>query len=78
MAERSGDWIRQALRDLESARTLDRYYIPARYPNGWASGTPSEYITRDDARDAIGHSEKILRFCADLLAGSGSVGPEHP
>jgi HEPN domain-containing protein len=139
MAERSGDWIRQALRDLESARsqeregffewacfisqqaaekalkavfqrlgaeawghallglvdglkeqvpvssdleesarTLDRYYIPARYPNGWASGTPSEYITRDDARDAIGHSEKILRFCADLLAGPESAGPEHP
>jgi HEPN domain-containing protein len=129
MAERSGDWIKQAERDLESAksqtreqfhewacfisqqaaekackavlqswgaeawghsisslikgmatrievpndiqnagRNLDRYYIPSRYPNGFDSGTPADYFTEEDAEHAITDSERILRFCKDLLA----------
>lgn len=129
MAERSGDWLRQARRDLDSARaqraaefyewacfisqqasekalkaalqklggeawghsiadllrtlkervevpaelqvsavTLDRYYIPSRYPNGWAAGSPGDYFTDEDAGAAIGHSEAILRFCEGVLA----------
>ena len=108
MAERSGDWVRQARRDLDSARAQrateffewacfisqqagekalkavfqklggeawdhsivdllrtwqermevpaelhtsavnpDRYYIPSRYPNGWAAGSPADYFTSD-------------------------------
>jgi HEPN domain-containing protein len=54
---------------LEMAKQLDKFYIPARYPNGWVSGTPGEYITEKDAQDAVGHSEKILQFCSSLLAG---------
>lgn len=53
---------------ISAAKRLDRFYIPARYPNGWANGTPFEYITRKDAEDAISDSEKILRFCKDFLA----------
>ncbi len=53
---------------FKSATSLDRFYIPARYPNGWAAGFPAEYITRKDAKDAISDSEKILRFCKDILA----------
>ena len=53
---------------IEKGKHLDRFYIPARYPNGWASGTPGEYITEEDAKDAIGNSEKILQFCSSLLA----------
>jgi HEPN domain-containing protein len=129
MAERSADWIRQAIRDLESAkaqkvdgfyewtcfisqqasekalkavlqrmgaeawghsvldllralrekadvpaelddsaRYLDRFYIPSRYPNGWASGIPAEYIMEVDAEQAINHSKKIVQFCNGLLA----------
>ncbi|OGX30616.1 MAG: DNA-binding protein [Omnitrophica WOR_2 bacterium RIFCSPHIGHO2_02_FULL_46_37] len=52
---------------LESARDLDKFYIPARYPNGWASGTPSEYLSRKDAQDAISNSKRILRFCKGIL-----------
>ena len=130
MAERSGDWLRQAQRDLDSARAqraaefhewacfisqqasekaltavlqkrggeawghsiidllrtlkervdvpgslhasavnLDRCYIPSRYPNGWAAGSPGDYFTDEDANAAIGHSEAILRFCEGVLAG---------
>ncbi len=52
------------------ARDLDRYYIPARYPNGWAEGAPKDMFTRKDADHAIGCAERILRFCDGLLAGS--------
>lgn len=53
---------------LRSAARLDRFYLPARYPNGWASGFPGEYFTREDAEDAISNSEEILRFCNGFLA----------
>jgi HEPN domain-containing protein len=51
-----------------SARVLDRFYIPARYPNGWAEGIPADYISEEDACNALSHSEKIIRFCDSLLA----------
>ena len=51
-----------------SATRLDSYYIPSRYPNAWPSGTPAKYITEEDAEHAIGHSEKIVQFCQDILA----------
>jgi len=53
---------------IEAGRALDRYYIPARYPNGWETGTPSDYYTEKDSQDAISHSEKVIRFCQGLLA----------
>jgi len=54
---------------FENAKGLDRFYIPARYPNGWSSGFPGEYITKKDAKNAISNSQKILRFCKSILAG---------
>ncbi len=54
-----------------SAVHLDRYYIPSRYPNGWASGSPADYFTEEDADGAICHSQKIVRFCHGILAGPG-------
>jgi HEPN domain-containing protein len=46
---------------------LDKFYIPARYPNGWGEGIPAEFITKDDAKNAIDYSEKILRFCESFF-----------
>ncbi len=60
--ERSKDWIKQAERDLQSAQDI-------RYPNGWPAGAPFEYITEEDAKSALIHSEKIIRFCKDILSG---------
>lgn len=54
----------------DSAVDLDRYYIPSRYPNGWAAGSPADYFTDEDAKAAIGHSEAILWFCEGVLVGS--------
>lgn len=56
---------------LEKAAFLDKLYIPARYPNGWPSGTPKDFITYEDAERAISYSREILRFCEDFLAGQG-------
>jgi HEPN domain-containing protein len=52
----------------EAALALDRFYIPSRYPTGWAEGTPSQFISREDARNSIDNSQAIIRLCHDLLA----------
>lgn len=53
---------------LNCARSLDRYYVPTRYPNGFESGSPYEYFTRRDAEDAIFCSRRIIEFCNGILA----------
>ncbi len=55
------DTHRAAPAVLDAARLLDRFYIAARYPNGWAERD-------DDARQAIDRAQDVLRFCHDLLA----------
>lgn len=53
---------------IDRAKQLDKFYIPARYPNGWVSGIPAEYINKEDAQNAISNSKKILQFCKSILA----------
>jgi len=53
---------------LNCARTLDRYYVPTRYPNSFESGSPYEYFTGKDAEDALVYSKRIIEFCKGLLA----------
>ena len=48
---------------LDSAKALDKHYIPTRYPNGFAEGAPTDYYTRRDAKDALNHAKSILAFC---------------
>ncbi len=50
------------------ARALDRFYIPARYPNSWERGSPKDYYTREDANDALNCGEAVLRLCRGILA----------
>jgi len=53
---------------LNSARSLDKYYVPTRYPNSFESGSPYEYFTREDAENAIVCGRRIIEFCKDILA----------
>jgi len=53
---------------VDAGRRLDRFYIPARYPNGFASGAPGDFFTAADARSAIADGETILAFCSHHLA----------
>ena len=58
---------------LDSARALDKQYIPTRYPNGFAQGAPTDYYTRRDAEESIGHAQSILSFCRAAIRHSASV-----
>ncbi|MFN3595358.1 MAG: HEPN domain-containing protein [Thiobacillaceae bacterium] len=51
----------------EAGLLLDRFYIPTRYPNGFAQGVPGEYFLDRDAEEAIGHAERILEFVRGRL-----------
>jgi HEPN domain-containing protein len=52
---------------LDSAKALDKHYIPARYPNSFDSGTPGDYYTEKDAKEAIANAKEIIEFCEGLL-----------
>jgi HEPN domain-containing protein len=52
---------------LDSARALDKQYIPARYPNGFALGAPLDYFDGRDARESISHAKSILEFCRSQI-----------
>lgn len=45
---------------MQAAKTLDKYYVPTRYPNAWSEGMPYDYYTRLDADKAIEHAQRIL------------------
>ncbi len=53
---------------LKAAKKLDGHYIPSRYPDGMAEGTPGDHFDKEDADDAIRCAGEVLRFCEDLLA----------
>ncbi|MBW2635766.1 MAG: HEPN domain-containing protein [Deltaproteobacteria bacterium] len=58
---------------MHPARILDRYYIEARYPNGFPEGSPSEYFDIKIAQEALDAANKIIRFCEDLVHRSRSA-----
>lgn len=47
---------------VQAAKTLDKYYVPTRYPNAWVEGTPEDYYTERDAEEAIKSAEVIIGF----------------
>lgn len=57
------------------AARLDRYYIPARYPNGLPGGTPAGSYTADDARSAQEDMEAVFRIVEQFLLARGVEGP---
>ncbi len=56
---------------LDCAQLLDLYYIPPRYPNGFAAGKPADYFTEKQAREALDAASRIIRFCESHLPGPG-------
>lgn len=48
------------------AKTLDKYYIPTRYPNAWVEGVPYEYYVEQDAVNAIKYVEEIISWVEDV------------
>lgn len=52
----------------QAALELDKAYIPARYPNAHASGSPRSRYTKTEADRMVGHADRIVGFCQDLLS----------
>jgi len=52
---------------LNAARVLDRYYIPTRYPNGFAAGAPMDYYDQSTAEESVRLAESILGFAGAQL-----------
>ena len=49
--------------ELESfARSLDRHYVPPRYPNAYPAGSPFEFYDARVAQEAIESAERLLEF----------------
>lgn len=53
---------------LEMGAVLDRYYVPPRCPNSFASGAPLKYYTKADGEQAISHAGELIRYCKGLLS----------
>ncbi len=56
---------------IQLAKMLDKHYIPARYPNGFDSGAPTDFYTGPEAEAAIHNAELILEFCRRQIGESG-------
>ncbi len=52
---------------LEAGKRLDKHYIPARYPNGFAQGYPGLLYTRSEAEGAISDAQIIVKFCGSHI-----------
>lgn len=48
---------------LETAKMLDKHYIPTRYPNGFERGIPGDYYTKGEAQEAVKNAREIIKFC---------------
>ena len=51
---------------IDAGKVLDQYYIPARDPNGFESGAPMDFFTKEQAEDAVRRAGRIIEWCEDL------------
>jgi HEPN domain-containing protein len=55
----------------EEAKRLDRFYIPARYPNGLPGGSPFQTFTSNDLADALNDANKVCKVARKFLTSVG-------
>ena len=53
----------------KTAASLDKYYIPTRYPNGLPGGIPSEAFIKADALSAVAIARSVIDFVKGRIAG---------
>jgi len=57
-----------ALAELEeSARRLDQYYVPTRYPNGLPGGTPADAFSKAQATEALARAKRFVEIAGALI-----------
>lgn len=52
---------------MNDAKSLDKLYIPTRYPNGLPELIPADVYTADESTDAINRSKKILETIESIV-----------
>ncbi len=52
---------------VDYCKTLDKHYLPTRYPNAIPGGAPYELYTKQDSEKSILQAEKILETVEMLL-----------
>lgn len=52
---------------LDAGKTLDKHYIPARYPNTHPEGAPGDLYTQAEAERAIGEAERVIEHVRSRL-----------
>ena len=55
-----GDFDRDFSELNITAASLDKYYIPTRYPNGLPGGIPADAFLREDAELSIKISQQVI------------------
>ncbi len=56
---------------IEEAKFLDAYYVPTRYPDAFAEGTPAEHYGPLQSEEAIRHAGAVLDFVRAQMAEPG-------
>jgi HEPN domain-containing protein len=59
----------KTLKTEKASKSLDKYYIPTRYPDALPGIIPSEAFDKDDAEKAISLAEKIINFIKSKTKG---------
>lgn len=52
---------------IDKAKVIDKHYIPARYPNGFEAGAPTDFYTSGEAETAVRIAGEIIEFCKNHL-----------
>ena len=53
---------------IDKGRTLDNFYIPARYPNSHPAGAPFEHYGSLQSEEAISYAREIIEFVSSEMA----------
>lgn len=53
---------------IEKGRVLDNFYIPARYPDSHAEGSPFEHYGPIQSEDAVRYAGEIIAFVRNQMA----------
>ncbi len=53
---------------IKSAANLDKYYLIARYPNGFSSGAPMDFFDLEDAEKAIKDASEIINYVKNNIS----------
>ena len=57
--------VNQAI--INACIRLNRFYIPTRYPDAFASGVPAEQYFDQDANQAVQDAEEVLSFARTII-----------